>query len=896
MSVPSITLADCWAKTFPKGHPREGHPALTVRDHCLIVGAVAETVFAILPAATRSILPAGTIPLTALHDVGKLTAGFLAQCEFWKIAQGSSINRMQNGCRKHAWVSQIDLEPRLGSAKRWAIALGGHHGRFSLTSPVPEHPLSRRAFQPLRDELTNELVKLFGPLPSTIPLGGSDLAEFPHIAALCGFIILCDWLGSDEENFPLLSTGLDSPPLEKTAAFTGATAAVSRRQLDQPAILPDLPFDELFTPPGESAYRPNTLQTECAAHILEPGLHLIEAPMGMGKTEAALWVAAGLISSGKASGLYFALPTQLTSNKIHERVGAFLHKALPSSGTLALAHAASWLESPAKFRIAAGPGEEGDRTDAAAARTWFTSRRALLARYGVGTIDQALMAALPVKFAALRLFGLAAKVVVLDEVHTYDAYTAKLLDRLIQHLLALRCTVIVLSATLTKSRRAELLRLATPEVLDLPDDYPLLSSCETGGKVKPISVPYPDDLPSHKITIRRIGLPDPSLPEPLLEEIQSRARRGERVLVIRNTVALAQETFAALRMDGIESGLLHSRFPFHARNGHPDEKFRDPEFPAGREVKWVSRLGKSGPLRPGCILVATQVAEQSLDIDADLLVTDLCPADMLLQRTGRLWRHPRHRPTAVRPCPHPETWVLVPELPADADADQLHRSFLPHSAVYDAYTLLRTLRELPEVLPIPGGIRRFLEASYAALPNEPSAWTELRDRMEDEIQKKSDQAGLLTANPYLSPFEDDDSKAPTRYRDQPTVDLVLLAAEPRTQPGGTLELRFHSGETLAFHRGAPWTFPIARTVFLSTVRVARRQIGKTPPPSDWLALHSHGPVVAAWLDGATLRDLETGSALPFRFEPDRGLIFSPESAEISERCSDETLFDDDYPF
>ncbi len=893
MPVSSIILADCWAKTFPKGHPREGHPALTVRDHCLIVGAVAEEVFKLLPDATRSVLPAGAISLTALHDVGKLTAGFLAQCEPWKAAQAPAINLMQNGCRKHAWISQIDLEPRFGTAKRWAIALGGHHGRFSLSSPVGEHLLSQRIFQPLRNELAAELLEIFGPLPSIGPSGGNDIAEFPHIAALCGFVILCDWLGSDEENFPLPPAGFSSPAMEKSVASAGAAAAVSRRQLGQPAILPKIPFATLFTPPGDSDYAANSLQKECAAHICGPGLHLIEAPMGMGKTEAALWAAAGLISSGKSSGLYFALPTQLTSNKIHDRVGAFLGNALPASGTLALAHAASWLENSAKFRIAAGPAGEDDGTDAAAARTWFTSRRALLARYGVGTIDQALMAALPVKFAALRLFGLAAKVVVLDEVHTYDAYTAKLLDRLIQHLLALRCTVIVLSATLTKSRRAELLQLASPEIPDLHDDYPLLSSCKTGGTVRSIAIPYPDDLPSHEVTIRRIDLPAPALPEPLVEEIQSRACRGERVLVIRNTVALAQETFNALRIEGIECGLLHSRFPFHARNGHPVEAFRNPDFPAGREAKWVARLGKSGPPQPGCILVATQVAEQSLDIDADLLVTDLCPADMMLQRTGRLWRHPNHRPAALRPCAEPEMWVLVPEIPDQADADQLHRALLPHSAVYDAHTLLRTLHELPGKLPIPRGIRHFLEAAYAPLPDEPPAWTALRERMEDEIRKKSDQAGLLTANPYLSPFEDDDSQAPTRYRDQPTVDIVLLTAEPRTQPGGALELRFHSGETLAFHRGAPWMFPIASAVFLSTVRVARRQIGKIPPPPDWLALHSHGPVAAAWLDGAALRDLETGAALPFRYEPERGLIFekSPMASGVLVRDSD---YDDDF--
>ncbi len=896
MPAPAISLSDCWAKTDPV----TGRPALTVRDHCMIVGAVAEAIRAHLPRAVQSVLPAGSVVLTAFHDVGKLTFGFQAKCEFWKSRvreNGVHVNRLQNSCGNHAGLSQSCLEQIFGSARPWTKAVGGHHGRF-IQRIDREHNGSARIFEPLRGALIAELRALFGDPPDEPPPGDSELTEFPHVAALCGFIILCDWLGSDEDNFPLPARGLESPPVSKEEALAGAAATLAKRGLIQPGLRADRSFGELFTPAGQTPYRPNDLQAACAEHIDGPGLYVVEAPMGMGKTEAALDAAARLVSSDRAAGLYFALPTQLTSNKIHERVEAFLANALPdgASATLALAHSASWLHDRVTLRIApaSGCGTDDDQLDPRAARSWFTSRRALLARYGVGTIDQALMGALPVKFAALRLFGLAGKVVVFDEVHTYDAYTGRLLDRLIDHLLALRCTVIVLSATLTTERRAGLIRRATTTAPSLPAAYPLLTCCRPGEAVESVEVAYPGHLSAHAVAMRRIELAAPDLPESLVEEIQARARRGECVLVIRNTVALAQETFAALRQEGIETGLLHSRFAFHVRNGHPDPLHQDPAFPDGREAAWVARLGKEGPRPEGCILVATQVAEQSLDIDADLLVTDLCPADMLLQRVGRLWRHMTQRPAASRPGPNPETWVVVPALPADGNAEEIEKALRPHSAIYAPYVLLRTLRELPATLHIPAGIRRFLEAVYApaAPATDPAAWADLRKKMEDEIETRTGQGSFLTANPYFPPGSDDESRALTRYREVETIDLVLLASAPRTLPGGAIELRFHSGETLQWRPGQPWTFLIARAAFLSTVRVACYLVPKESPP-DWLALHTHGPVLGAFLRDGQLVTVTQETSLPLRFEPDRGLVHEKMLAERSRSDCDIFTSDED---
>jgi len=896
--LPEIQLADCWAKTDPE----TGRPALTVRDHCLIVGSVAEQLRRILPTVFDDILPSGAVSLAAVHDIGKLTAGFECKCEHWKEwarKRGINANRLQNSCRNHAAVSQDDITSRLApGATAWALALGGHHGRFLRSNPVPEHSASKRLFAPLRDQLTAEILKRFGPLPSDAPSGASDQSEYPFIAALCGFVILCDWLGSDEENFPLPPAFPPSGPINYGALNERARTALHRRALDQPGLQTNPGFAVLFTPEGQHPYSPNPLQETCLKHINGPGLYLVEAPMGMGKTEAALYAAADLVAREKAAGIYFALPTQLTSNKIHERVAAFLARAIETNNhteaTLALAHAASWLKDSTDFRIRSSKSDaDDDATDPQTVRTWFTSRRALLARYGVGTIDQALMGTLPVKFAALRLFGLAGKVVILDEVHTYDAYTSCLIDRLVADLLALRCTIVILSATLTNARRSALSAIANPEepAQPLPDAYPQLTCCRPGSPVETLPIAHPGDLPAHKVAIRRISLPKPArpdspnspdaiLPESLVEEIHSRAKGGECVLIIRNTVALAQQTFSRLQQEGIETGLIHSRFPFHVRNGHPIDEFRNPEFPEGREDAWADRLGKPGPRPNGCILVATQVAEQSLDIDSDLLVTDLCPIDMLLQRMGRLWRHMTLRPAASRPCPKPATWVLVPPMPPDADADELDHALKPHSAIYAPYILLRTLEilEASEAIQLPENIRPLLEAVHSPRPesSDPPAWAELRHRMEEKIESLKSRAGFLNDR-YLPPQSDDEFAAPTRYSDYPTSDLVLLHSQPKALPGGAFELHFHSGETLTWTPGQPWNFKIARAVFLSTARVARHQIPKhiqkqTQP--EWLALHARGSAAAAAIatDG-TLAATDSEAPLPFRYEPKRGLIF-----------------------
>ncbi|MGE3310740.1 MAG: hypothetical protein AB7O66_12285, partial [Limisphaerales bacterium] len=303
---------------------------------------------------------------------------------------------------------------------------------------------------------------------------------------------LADWLGSDEEFFPIDAAEFArSRPADEVVATGRALAARALHRLgwEQPHILPSRYFGELFPfLPG-----PNRLQQALWERAGQSGLFIVEAPMGCGKTEAALGAAYRRWSvRGGEQGLYFALPTQLTSERVFQRMESFLTRALASPELSVLVHGSAWLRDDRILRIRpAEPEQGGPRDELSAevprdARRWFaSSRKALLARFGSGTIDQALLGAMPAKHCGLRAFGLAGKVVVIDEVHSYDSYTSALVNSLVRDLMSLRATVIVLSATLTARRRRELLTSAGVASLDGPessplDPYPMITSATRG--------------------------------------------------------------------------------------------------------------------------------------------------------------------------------------------------------------------------------------------------------------------------------------------------------------------------------------------------------------------------------------------------------------------------------
>lgn len=827
-----LRYEDCWAKTT-----KDGTPGISVLDHCLNVGCMAEALLALLPPQLHSLIP-GAAALAALHDVGKVSPGFQVKSEAWLVQHSLRERALAEGWSMppfdHARVSQSTVQQLLCSAELypWAAAVGAHHGWVK-----GERVNVREQWEEERVRLAKFLIEQFGSLPDHTP---TDAA----IWFVAGLITVAGWIGSDEEHFPQdVCWDVEERRKRALAVLTRINwRSVRTKQLNG--------FNDLFPEIPQA----NSLQTASLQIIREPGVYIIEGPMGYGKTEAALAAAYQLITDGNATGLYFALPTQVTSNRIHLRVEPYVRRISAHPAEVRLAHSASWLvesDLPPKL-YPASPDIEA-REHVHAGRSWFASaKRSLLVPFGVGTIDQALLGIVAAKHFFVRQFGLAGKVVVLDEVHTYDLYTGTLIGQLVKRLLELQCTIIILSATLTEKRRRELLGAADTQALSTA--YPLVSGVASSLMERGCTPP-----PSKTIRIRNLSGAPP------VEEAVERASRGECLLWIRNTVDEAQETYRALRSTNFQGGpsiaLLHSRFPF----------FRREQL----EEDWMNRLGKDSTKRPdGCVLVATQVAEQSVDIDADLLITDLAPTDMLLQRLGRLWRHER----PFRPCSKAEVWIQMPALEdaalRDANEKELRKALGKSARIYAPYVLLRSLQEWRSraAITVPDDIRLILEATYAdQIAAEPSAWQELQKQLEEKKQEMAHLALGATAI-WSNPPLPDDEGIQTRYSSYPT-DQLLLAAEISPLDLHLVHLSLLDGTVLSAD-DQDWNLATARAIYRNLVRVPHwvvaAGLAKRPP---WLSNYVTQLAAAGLLlPNGEIRWSGDGQPTGLSYHADQGLI------------------------
>ncbi|HZZ84301.1 MAG TPA: CRISPR-associated helicase Cas3' [Anaeromyxobacteraceae bacterium] len=754
----------------------------------------------------RSVLPF----LLALHDLGKFAEPF-------QDLREDLVRQLQGGrpprqCAVHhsslgyqLWRSWAALRPAqeeaalltdlhrvelpTGTVKHrdmgdllqpWMAAILGHHGKPPQEGALGPGILQlHAAHRSRRDAAAFALAAR--ELLSPTSLRGSEHDFDEQLARmrrsswwLAGFAILCDWIGSNHEFFHP-EPGEMALASYWPRARDAAVRAVEHSGLGRSVPRPYTGIGGLFPSIAES---PSPLQEAASSIAIAAGpqLFVLEDLTGSGKTEAALVLAQRLLDAGRGDGIFFALPTMATANAMHGRVGPLLKKLFDGQPSYLLTHSGPRLTGHDLIALGQGAATgapAGEEEAAATASAWLADgrKKALLAELGVGTIDQALLAALQSKHAALRLLGLHRHVLVVDEVHACDSYMLGVLCGLLRSHATLGGSAILLSATLPLDQRRRLAAAfaegAGERGRGLPEtqDYPLLTAWSTGGVVERPVAPRrgaPRTLP---VRFHR------SVPE-VIARLAEVARAGRCACWVRNSVADATEARDLLAGELGETAvtLFHARFALGDR------------LRIEADVLARFGVGSEPTSRSGQIVVATQVVEQSLDVDFDVLVSDVCPIDRLIQRAGRLQRHAR----GDLEREPPELEILAPAWCEDPPPAWLAAPFQRTAMVYpDPAVLWRTLRELERrcSLALPAEARELVEAVFGS-SDSPRA---LEARANQAIGKQMGQAGVAQNAVvsldlgYLRQGTDWSSEARTPTRlGEPTVTVRLARAEELT--------------------------------------------------------------------------------------------------------------------
>lgn len=646
-------------------------------------------------------------------------------------------------------------------------ALGGHHGEFPSNGQLNEFNLSHlhvgdESWQALQSCLASFMQDVLQPAcPNQYPETVSALNAV--VMQLTGFTTASDWIASNEDYFAF--TAPNTVPCEyfKHARVKAHHALESLGWLGWKSSSAPRSFQEIF--PGIET--PNSLQNAVIAAAQEtssPFLAIIESQTGSGKTEAALYLADHHLQQDGLSGLYIAMPTQATSNQMHARVKSFLSSRYPEDDlNLHLVHGSALLHDALhEFMPSNIWAEEEDSN--IHSHGWFLPRKkTLLAPFGVGTVDQAFYAVLRSKFFFLRLFGLSHKVLVFDEVHAYDTYMNEIFVMLLQWLAILGTSVIILTATLPESSKSALLQAFTGRQAPLPEvDYPRLTLADAA-HTRVVNAGNAINR------VVRLSWVDKDI-DTIARVLSDRLKDGGCAAVICNTVKRAQQVYARLQHDfpdvTTDLILFHSSFPFSWRKEIEDKVLR--------------LFGKDRRARPHkSILVATQVIEQSLDLDFDLLITDLAPIDLLIQRIGRLHRHAASdRPLSLSA---PECIISAHDS-LDATLSQGGDIY-----VYDAYTLGKTwcaLRDKP-TLTLPLESDALISYVYEDRANDPSALETARDKLDREAS-----SSRQSARNYLLPGVEIDfiSSQPTFFGDDPQSFSRQVVNAPTREIDPTIQI------------------------------------------------------------------------------------------------------------
>lgn len=719
-----------------------------------------------------------TVFLAGIHDIGKASPAFAVQvpqlADRMRVAGLPMPTVIPNDERRkarHELVGLIALEAWLCDRHQWSatasqqlgVIIGGHHG------VPPEYDQARRAA--LRSDLVgaepwvgvqryllDRAARRNGVGDFLESLREVELSQ-PVQVVLTAVVIIADWIASNGDLFPLSRLDDVEPDFDDDARVTQAWDLLHLPRPWEPVIPTASAGDVLshrFGLPAGATIRPvQQFAFDLASTMDVPGIMVIEAPMGEGKTEAALLAAEVLAARTGAGGCFVALPTQASTDAMFSRVLSWLSRVpdarLAMDATRAIATERSVMLSHGKASLNATFGDlwmagEPSRIAEGAVdvvvHSWLTGRKkGPLADFVVGTIDQLLFSSLRSRHLALRHLGLARKIVIVDEVHSYDAYMDVYLSRSLEWLGAYGVPVVLLSATLPSDIRAALVeayrsgaasgqRRPTTVLKQAPSwakhnkeregrvgqvtpgPYPAIT-LQKNNEVSTVQVPASGRPKSVRIDI---AADDLSALDALLDEALA---DGGCALVVRNTVRRAQEAARHLSEHyGADVEIAHSRYIGH------DRVAKD---------AWLGRCfgppdlnGHSAARPKRKIVVATQVVEQSLDVDFDLLVTDLAPIDLVLQRVGRMHRHERgpgqsNRPERLRDA----RCVIVGVNDWTASPPEVNAG---SAKIYGSHMLFRAAALISEIIggggriTLPADIARLVQLGYSDVELGPPAW------------------------------------------------------------------------------------------------------------------------------------------------------------------------------
>lgn len=750
------------------------------------------------------------------HDLGKSAANFqtkksyvdspsldnelVERLEYAGFSELSDARISSAGKSPHALAGEALLE-KFKVPSSVAAIIGAHHGK-----PVDKKPVRNigdytanywQSDNNIERQLPWQNVQREIFQFALSHCGYNDVSEIPEVnetqaVLISGLLVMADWLASSESLgnnldrplFPLigLNQTIDDIDEDRRANQAFINWSVSDElPPHQVSLTPD-PYSKRW---GFSARPVQATVTKAISETVDPGAVIVEAPMGLGKTEIALLAAEQLAYKAGRNGLFFGLPTQATANAMFTRVEDWINTIRPNDTdkiSMHLMHGkAAFNPEFAKLPNAVevdSDGESPQNDEAAVVNSWFSGKKTILDEVDVGTVDHLLLMALKQKHLMLRHLGLSKKVVVIDEIHAYDSYMNQYLMRALEWLGAYKVPVIMLSATLPKARRNELLKAyykgkfgtnllrlddAGPDGWQESQAYPLVTIMD-GSQIHQVTKFLGhSDQEEQVVHVTKFNGDDDTLVDSILKKIDD----GGVASLIVNTVARAQ-TLSQLLEAHVPVITLHSAFLA------PDR--------VKLEELLQKNIGKGDKRPHKLVVVGTQVLEQSLDIDFDILYSDIAPMDLLLQRVGRLHRHARDRPTGLA---QPQ---LIVNYGGQDDRDETKYG-KANEDIYGQYLLMKTDWYLGDEIKIPSDISRLVQLVYDdKVDPEMDGIVAAKEKFELNLEKEERKAKVfLLGEPKLNKnlhgwlghaaegTDTDEQKAQAAVRDiQPTLEVILL--------------------------------------------------------------------------------------------------------------------------